>query len=132
MDRGRLSYGEMVAGVSAILLSYLSFFDWFGSTDSGELHLISVGRDAWEALDYIPIILVAAIVAALAVPTLRLMKASFKPRIPLNAVVALLGIASVALICFRIIDQPNFGSFRELWGISGSKEPPKLQSSWPW
>jgi hypothetical protein len=31
-------------------------------------------------------------------------------------VVAVLGIVSVLLILFRILDPPNFGSFREIWG----------------
>jgi hypothetical protein len=30
MDRGRLNFGELIAGVSAFLLSYFMFFDWFG------------------------------------------------------------------------------------------------------
>jgi hypothetical protein len=89
------------------------FLDWFGNEDSGELHLFSVGHTAWEALDYIPIVLVIAIIAALSAVALKLTRAAESS---LANVVAILGIASVLLILFRIVEPPNFGSFREVWG----------------
>jgi hypothetical protein len=113
---GRLGNGEKIAGASAILLFALMFFHWFGSKDSGELRRFSVGRSAWEALDYIPIVLVITIVVTLAVSALRLMKAARGPRRLANVVVANLGVVSVLLILIRIIDPPNFGSVREVWG----------------
>jgi hypothetical protein len=116
MDRNRINYGEMIAGVSAILLSYFMFFDWFGSKDSGELQLFSVGRNAWEALDYIPIILMIAIVAALVAPTLRLTKLVYRAPLPINAIVGVLGIVSVLLILYRIVEPPNFGSLTDTFG----------------
>ena len=116
MSLDRLSNGEKIAGVSAILLFVFMFFHWFGSEGSGELQLFSVGRNAWEALDYIPIVLVITIVATLAVAALRLTNAVLMPLILANAAVANLGIVSMLLILFRILDPPNFGSFREVWG----------------
>jgi hypothetical protein len=113
----RVSNGERISGISAILLFVFMFFDWFGSKDSGELRLFSVGRSAWEALDYIPIVLLVTIIAMLAVAALRLTKAVRKPRVPVNMVVGILGMVSMLLILFRIIDPPNFGSVREVWGI---------------
>lgn len=112
----RLSIGERIAGISAILLFVFMFFDWFGTKDAGELRLFSVGRSAWEALDYIPVILVVTIIAALAVPVLRLANAGRKQPFPINSVVALFGVVSVLLIFFRIVEPPTFGSFREVWG----------------
>jgi hypothetical protein len=115
MDLGRLSNGERI-GVSAILLFVFMFFDWFGSKDSGELRLFSVGRSAWEALDYIPIVLVITIVGALGVVALRLTQSDYEPPVRANAVVAILGIVSALLILSRIVDPPSFGSFGEIWG----------------
>lgn len=124
----RLSNGEKIAGVSAILLFVLMFFDWFGTTDSGALKLFSVGRSAWEALDYIPIVLMIAIVVALGVVALRLTGTAYQPPVPTNAVVAILGTVSALLVLFRIVDPPNFGSFREVLGgpvtIEGTAQPP--------
>jgi hypothetical protein len=114
MNLERPSNGEKIAGASAILLFVFMCLDWFGSRDSGELQLFSVGRTAWEALDYIPIVLVTAIIAALSV-ALKLTHAVDKFSLS-NAVVSILGIASVLSILFRIIEPPDFGSFREVWG----------------
>jgi hypothetical protein len=118
MHLDRVSTGGKIAGVSAILLLDFMSFDWFGSKDSGELRLFSVGHTAWEALDYIPIILVIAIVAALSVVALRFIPTAYESSswVPANAVVAILGVASALLILFRILDPPNFGSFQEIWG----------------
>lgn len=127
MELGRLSNGERIAGISAILLFAFMCLHWFGSKDSGELRLFSVDRTAWEALDYIPIILLITIVVTLAAVVLRPPNPVRKSPIPINAVVAILGIVSVLLILFRILDPPNFGSFREIWGtitIEGTVQLP--------
>jgi hypothetical protein len=116
VNKDGLSGGERISVISAILLFVFMFPDWFGTKDSGELRLFSVGRSAWEALDYIPIVLGITIIATLAVAALRLSNAVPSPPIPVNAVVAILGTVSALLILFRIVDPPNFGSFREIWG----------------
>jgi predicted membrane channel-forming protein YqfA (hemolysin III family) len=116
MDISRLNNGERISGISAILLFVFMCFHWFGSKDSGELRLFSVDRNAWEALDYISIILLITIVVTLAAVMLRPPNPARKPPIPISAVVATLGAVSVLLILFRIMNPPNFGSFREIWG----------------
>ncbi len=128
MHLGRLSNGEKIAGVSAILLFVLMFFDWFGTqSSSGAFGLFSVGRSAWEALDYIPIVLMIAIVVALGVVALRLSGTAYQPPVPANAVVAILGIVSALLVLFRIVNPPHFGSLRFPLGtvtIEGTAQPP--------
>jgi hypothetical protein len=116
MDLDKLSDGEKIAGVSAILLFVFMFFDWFGVEVSGPGGSISfsggeAGQSAWDALDFIPIVLVVAIIAALAVVALRLTDSAYEPPVSANAVVAILGIVSALLILFRIVDPPSFGSF---------------------
>ena len=115
MDVDKLSTGEKVSAVSAILLFIFMFFDWFGVEVSGAGAFAGsvpgAGGNAWDTLDFIPIILVIAIVAAIGVAVLRVIEADFEPPVSLNAVVAALGILSVLLILFRIIDPPSFGSF---------------------
>jgi hypothetical protein len=107
MDADRLSTGEKIAGVSAILLFIFMFFDWFKVSASNELVSVSVGGSAWDALDVIPIILLIAIVAAVGVAVLRLTDSDFEPSISMNSVVAILGIISVLLILYRIINPPD-------------------------
>jgi len=109
MDVDRLSTGEKIAGVSAILLFIFMFFDWFTVSASNGLVSVSVGGSAWDALDVIPIILLIAILAAVGVAVVRLTESAFEPSISMNAVVAILGIISVLLILYRIISPPDSG-----------------------
>src|SRR5689334_20380092 len=115
MDLDRLSLGEKIASLSAILLFIFMFFDWFGVEVSGVNGFSGTipgeGGSAWDALDYIPIVLVITIIAALVMAALRLSDSTAEPPVPMSAVVAILGGISVLLILFRIIDPPSFGSF---------------------
>jgi hypothetical protein len=90
------------------------FFHWFGVKAINTSNLlfaiqsVESGKSAWEALDFIPIVLVITIIAALAVAALRLTHAVRKPPVPVNAVVAILGLVSALLILYRIVDRPIF------------------------
>jgi len=107
MDVDRLSTGEKIAGGSAILLFIFMFFDWFTVSASNDLVSVSVGGSAWDALDVIPIILLVAIVVAVGVAVIRLTDADFEPELSMNAVVAILGIVSVLLVLYRIVNPPD-------------------------
>lgn len=109
MDVDRLSTGEKIAGVSAILLFIFMFFDWFTVSASNGFFTASAGGNAWDVLDVIPIILLIAIIAAIGVAVVRLTEFAFEPAISMNAVVAILGIISVLLILYRIISPPDSG-----------------------
>lgn len=115
MDLDRLSLGEKIAAVSAILLFIFMFFEWFGVEVSGvggfSGTVSGEGGSAWDALDYIPIILVITIAAALGLAAIRLSDSTFEPPVPMSTVVTVLGVFSVLLILFRIVDPPSFGSF---------------------
>jgi hypothetical protein len=114
MDVDKLSTGEKVAGVSAVLLFIFMFFDWFSVEVSGGSGVFTAsavaGGNAWDALDFIPIVLVVTILAALGVAALRLTDAAYEPPISANAVVSVLGGLSALLILYRIIDTPGGGS----------------------
>lgn len=115
MDLNKLSDGEKISGISAILLFIFMFFDWFSVEVSGGSGTFSVsaseGGSAWDALEYIPIVLVITIIAALAVVALRMTDATYEPPVPAGTVVAGLGIVSALLILYRIIVTPDVGSF---------------------
>lgn len=106
--------GEWISSVSAILLFVLMFFHWFGvklvntSNLLFAIQSVEPGKSAWEALEYIPIVLTITIVVPLAVPALRLVNAFPKPSFPLTWLVAILGLVSMLLISFRIVDPPTF------------------------
>jgi hypothetical protein len=115
MDLDRLSLGEKIAAVSAILLFIFMFFEWFGVEVSGAGGFSGTisgdGGNAWDTLDYIPIVLVITIVAALGLAALRLTDSAYEPPVPMSTVVTVLGVFSVLLILFRIVDPPSFASF---------------------
>jgi uncharacterized protein YacL len=110
----RLSTGERISSVSAVLLFIFMFFHWFGVRISNSSNLLFAiqsdlpGKSAWEALDYIPILLTMAIGATLAATVLRLTNSV--RRGPVNVLVAFLGLLSGLLIAFRIINPPSFAS----------------------
>jgi len=115
MEADKLSTGEKIAAVSAILLFVFMFFDWFGVEISGvpgfSGDVSGSGGSAWDALDVIPIFLMLAIVAAIGVAIIRLTDADIELPVSLNSIVAALGAFAVLLILFRIIFPPDFGSF---------------------
>jgi hypothetical protein len=111
----KLSPGEKIAGGSAILLFIFMFFDWFGVEVSGvggfSGSVPGGGGSAWDALEFIPIILVIGIIAALVMAGLRLADSPAEPSVPMSTIVTVLGVISVLLILFRIVDPPSFASF---------------------
>lgn len=114
MALSRLSRGEWIAVISAIFLFVFMFFHWFGVKAVNTSNLLFAieaggqGKSAWEALDYIPTVLLVTILATLAVAGLRVTNTLRKGAVPVNAVVAILGLASVLLILYRIFDPPVF------------------------
>jgi hypothetical protein len=115
MDVDKLNTGEKIAGVSAVLLFIFMFFTWFGVEVSGSGGLSGTvpgaGGSAWDALDFIPIVLVVAIVVSLINVFLRLSDSDYEPPVSLNVAVAILGGLSTLLVLYRIISPPSFGSF---------------------
>jgi hypothetical protein len=114
MDLDKLSQGEKIAGVSSIVLFIFMFFDWFTVEVSGGNGVFSAtasaGGSAWDALNWIPIVLVVTIIVALGVAALRLLDSPYEPPVSGNAIVAILGAISFLLILYRIIDPPGAGS----------------------
>lgn len=115
MELDRLSIGEKIAAVSAVLLFAFMFFDWYGVEVSGvggfTGTISGAGGSAWDALDVIPIFLMLAIVVAIGVAIVRLTDADLEPPVSMNAIVAALGGLAVLLILYRIVDKPGGGDF---------------------
>jgi hypothetical protein len=116
MHLDRLSKAEKVSSISAIQLFVFMFFHWFGVEGFSNPNSLLIdfrgsrsGKSAWEALDYIPIVLLVTIIVTLAVVALRLAKAARKSPFPVNGLVGILGIVSMLLILYRIVDPPTFG-----------------------
>jgi hypothetical protein len=121
MDVDRLTQGEKIAGVAAIVLFISMFFAWFGfDNPAGELESqfgVDVGGsftfNAWESFDFIDLVLLVTVVVALGAAVAKASDALID--FPLNAVVAVLGGLSTLLVLYRVIDPPG-GADRE-WAV---------------
>jgi hypothetical protein len=113
MDLNRLTQGEKIAGVSALLLFIFMFLDWYGVTISGGGETIDFGGggNAWDALDFIPILLLIAVIATVAIVLIEASDTDIDLPVHGAAIVTVVGVVSFLLILFRIIDTPTFASF---------------------
>jgi hypothetical protein len=111
----KLSPGEKIAGGSAIALFIFMFINWFGAEVSGVSgfsgSVSGEAGNAWDTLDFIPIVLLVTVIAALVMAGLRLADSAYEPPVPMSTLVTVLGVISVLLILFRIVDPPTFASF---------------------
>lgn len=112
----RLRRGEAIYLVAAVALFVLMFVTWFGSEVTGQTEGIpfggtGTGGNAWQSLDVIPLFLMLAIAVAVGAALLRLAGSDWKPAVPANAAVTVLGGLATLLILFRIVVPPGFGSF---------------------
>jgi hypothetical protein len=113
----KLSSGERIAAVSAVLLFvFMFFFTWFGAEVSGVSGFSAEGGgSAWDTLELIRFVLLVTVIAALVMAGLRLADSYAEPLMPMSVLVTVLGVLSVLLILFRVVDPPTFAS---LGGVS--------------
>ena len=107
MDVNRLSTGEKIAGVAAVLLFISMFLAWFGIEGAGEALGLddSITFNAWESFDFIDLILLVTVVVTLGAVLAQAGDAVID--FPLFPVVAILGGLSTLLVLYRIIDPPG-------------------------
>ena len=103
--------GERIAAVSALALLGFSLLPWYGSEPAGQAHFhTEAGGSAWQTLTLVPLVLAVAVAVALAMAALRLSGSRWRPAVPLDAAVAVLGGFSSLLILLRIVFPPDLGS----------------------
>jgi hypothetical protein len=116
LDVNRLSQGQMVAAVSAILLFIISFLPWFsigavavtvaGTTVGG-----SVNRSMWEFENPLDIYLLIVILVALVPAALTLLgEGADAPMAPIAT--ALLGGVGTLLIFYQLFDHGDGASIK--------------------
>jgi hypothetical protein len=110
-DRNRLSQGELIAGISGLVLLIDLWFKWYGvkvSAGGGLLKGFSVGvsASAWEAFSLIDIILFLVALIAIGVAVMRGLNRMPDMPYPPATLVAVAGGIAVLLILFRILDTP--------------------------
>ena len=111
MDANRLSQGQLVAGVSAILLFIISFLPWFGL--SGGVVVQGVGAvggsknfNLWSAENPLDIYLLIVILVALVPVALTLLGGSEPSPLAPVATALLAGVGTL-LILYQVFDTPG-------------------------
>jgi ABC-type amino acid transport system permease subunit len=103
--------GERIAAVSAIALFAFTFLPWYGAEPAGEATFATdAGGSAWQTLSLVLAVLLVTVVVALVAAALRLSGSEWRPAVPLNAAVAVLGALSALLVLLRIALPPDLGS----------------------
>ena len=123
MDFTRLTQGEKIAGASGIALILIMFiFSWYGVEVGGE-SVPDSGANAWEVFSFVDIVLFLTAAAAIGLALISASQTDVGLPVAASAVVAGLGILSVVLVVYRIIDTPgDLGAFAEALDVSVSRK----------
>jgi hypothetical protein len=117
VDVNRLSRGEQIAGVAAVLLIIDMFLNWYSANLNSALQAqadrfgIDTNADAWQVFSTTDILIFITAVAALVMVGMRVMGRSASLPVSLPLVVALLGAFTTLVVLWRIINQPGENEF---------------------
>jgi hypothetical protein len=108
VDTSKLSLGEQIAAVSGIVLLIVLFLPWYGVDVSTPIANVSASDSAtaWQAFDFVDILLFLIALVAIAVPVAR-MTDSMPEDVPGAMLIVAAGGLGVLLVLWRIIDLPT-------------------------
>jgi hypothetical protein len=108
-DTTRIRFGDMVAGISGLVLIISLFLEWYNVSAKSAFGSIGGGVSGWGALSFIDILLFVIGAVAIAVAVLRAM--GTMPRLPATPGQIVLGLGGlgVLLVLFRLISIPDHG-----------------------
>ncbi len=105
--------GEGIAGSAALLLFISTYLNWFGTKTVQEGNLLSYlnlfgprALNAWQALDFVPLVILITTTTALMAFVMRFGGAPRRILALTDASVALLGFVSAGLIVDQIVNPP--------------------------
>jgi hypothetical protein len=126
MDFDQVPRGALIAGISGVLLFIFMFFSWFGAgtaevvtpaggieIDFGEVPGADTTFNAWQAFDFIDLVLLAAVIASVGLLVMSAMGTSVNLPVAASAITTGLGLIATLLVLYRIIDPPG-GADREI------------------
>jgi multidrug transporter EmrE-like cation transporter len=113
MDFSRVRTGELIAGVSGVALFIIMFLKWFslpevvGLGGFAEAVGVNTSISAWEAFDFIDLVLLLAVVAGVGLTVLAAAQSNVQLPVAASAITAGLGIFATLLVLYRVIDPPS-------------------------
>jgi hypothetical protein len=134
MDTTKLRLGELIAGVSAILLFIVMFFHWYGiktglssqgsaifKSITGQSVGSTVGVSAWQIYSYTDLLLLLLIILAIGMVVLSATERSAAVPISMNAIVTAFGALMTLIVLYRLINQPGPNDLVtvKFWGYFG-------------
>lgn len=117
MDVNRLSRGEQIAGVAAVLLLIDMFLNWYSANLSGALSAaankfgVDTAVNAWQSFSTTDLLIFITILAALVMVGMQVMARSANLPVSLPLVVAALSALTTLVVLWRIINQPGPNDF---------------------
>ena len=102
MDTSRISFGEMIAGVSGLVLLISLFLPWYGV----DVEAVGVSANAWESLSFIDILLFLIALVAIGQAVARATGNMPDLPAPIGQIVMIAGIVALLLVLLRLIDIP--------------------------
>jgi hypothetical protein len=135
MDAGRLGRGEMIAAISGAALFIIMFLPWWGAPGAaselieqaqslGLAEDVDTSANAWQLLSFIDIVLFVTVIVAVAFGVTAAMSQDVALPVAASAITAGLGILSLILVAYRLLDTPydasrKFGVFLGLIATAG-------------
>jgi hypothetical protein len=111
MDFSKLRTGELIAGISGVLLIIVMFFSWYGIGGAAGSILSAANIDttvnAWKAFDFIDLVLFVTAVVAIGAAVLAASGRSVALPVAASVIVTVLGTIAALLVLYRIINQPG-------------------------
>lgn len=111
MDFSKLRTGELIAGISGVLLLIIMFLPWYGVGGSIGEFASAAGVDtdasAWQAFDFVDLLLFVTALAAIGAAALGATGRSVALPVAASVVVTVLGVVVVLLVLYRIVNQPG-------------------------
>ena len=111
MDVNRLSRGEQIAGIAAVLLLIDMFLNWYGANLTDQLSQaakrfgVDTHVNAWQAFSTTDILIFVACVVTLVMVGVKVMGSEVPVSLPMIA--AALGGFTTLIILWRIVNQPG-------------------------
>jgi hypothetical protein len=122
MDTSKLSFGEMIAGVSgALLIIFMLILDWWGYDVSAGGFSASASASAFQWLSFLDIVLFLIGLIAIGVAIARATDSMPELPQPPGLIVAGAGALAVLIILFRIL-IPGDGPAGDLGGLGSDLE----------